>query len=199
MGNLKILLASRSPRRRELLAQLGLNYCVIDVEVDESIVLPILPEVYAKEISEKKALMALSSGQVTVSESDILLTADTTLSVDGEIIGKPKDFQDYWQMMKKLSNRTHQVFTALTLVGKHNGEEKFVTMLSETAVQFSLLPEQFVLEYWQSGEPSDKAGGYAIQGKMAGYIQSIEGSYSGVMGLPLFELRESLEVFNHYI
>ncbi|WP_026878471.1 Maf family protein [Ignatzschineria larvae DSM 13226] len=199
MQNLKILLASRSPRRRELLTQLGLNYQVIDVEVDESIVQPILPEVYAKEISEKKALMALANGEICVSERDILLTADTTLSVDGDIIGKPKDLQDYLHMMKKLSNRTHQVFTALTLVGMIDGEEKFVTMLSETTVQFSLLPEQFVLEYWQSGEPADKAGGYAIQGKMAGYIQSIKGSYSGVMGLPLFELREALEAFDHYI
>ncbi len=199
MQSVEILLASRSPRRRELLTQLGLNYRIIDVEVDELMPLPILPEVYVKKISERKAFAALEKCEDTISDHQILLTADTTLGLEGEVIGKPKDLKDYREMMKKLSNRSHQVFTALTLIGKIDGENKFVTMLSETTVHLSVLPEQFILEYWQSGEPIDKAGGYAIQGKMAGYIQSIEGSYSGVMGLPLFELREALEVFNHYI
>ncbi len=199
MSHLKILLASRSPRRRELLEQLAIDYESVDVEIDESVRSPIMPEVYVKEMSEKKAVKALSEFNHLVTDRHLLLTADTTLSYAGKIIGKPENQAHFFDIMRTLSNKTHTVFSALTLVGKQNGKERFVTMLSESRVTFSILPETFIQNYWASGEPCDKAGGYAIQGMMAGYIQSISGSYSGIMGLPLFELRKALEEFDYFL
>lgn len=199
MSQLKILLASRSPRRRELLEQLGIHYDTVDVEIDESVKSPIMPELYVKEMAEKKAMKALSDFEHLITDQQLLLTADTTLSYAGNIIGKPENEAHFREIMRMLSNKTHTVFSALTLVGKQNGKPRFVTMLSESAVTFSILPETFIQNYWESGEPCDKAGGYAIQGMMAGYIQSISGSYSGIMGLPLFELRKALEEFNFFL
>lgn len=199
MSQLKILLASRSPRRRELLEQLAIDYETVDVEIDESVKSPIIPEVYVKEMAEKKAIKALSDFDHLITDQRLLLTADTTLSYAGKIIGKPENEAHFIEIMRTLSNKTHTVFSALTLVGKQNGKARFVTMLSESEVTFSVLPETFIQNYWASGEPCDKAGGYAIQGMMAGYIQSISGSYSGIMGLPLFELRKALEEFDYFL
>lgn len=199
MSHFKILLASRSPRRRELLEQLAIDYETVDVEIDESVKMPIMPEFYVKQMAEQKAIKALKDFGALVTDQQLLLTADTTLSIAGKIIGKPKDEADFFQIMHRLSNKTHTVFTALTLVGKQDGKDRFVTMLSESEVTFSILPEDFIKSYWASGEPCDKAGGYAIQGMMAGYIQSIKGSYSGIMGLPLFELRKALEEFDYFL
>ncbi|HIW06420.1 MAG TPA: septum formation protein Maf [Candidatus Ignatzschineria merdigallinarum] len=199
MSQLKILLASRSPRRRELLEQLAIDYETVDVEIDESVKSPIMPEVYVKEMAEKKAIKALSDFDHLITDQRLLLTADTTLSYAGKIIGKPENEAHFIEIMRTLSNKTHTVFSALTLVGKQNGKARFVTMLSESEVTFSVLPETFIQNYWASGEPCDKAGGYAIQGMMAGYIQSISGSYSGIMGLPLFELRKALEEFDYFL
>ncbi len=199
MSQLKILLASRSPRRRELLEQLAIDYETVDVEIDESVKSPIMPEVYVKEMAEKKAIKALSDFDHLITDQRLLLTADTTLSYTGKIIGKPQNEAHFIEIMRTLSNKTHTVFSALTLVGKQNGKARFVTMLSESEVTFSVLPETFIQNYWASGEPCDKAGGYAIQGMMAGYIQSISGSYSGIMGLPLFELRKALEEFDYFL
>ncbi|MHC5225823.1 Maf family protein [Ignatzschineria sp. LJL83] len=199
MSHFKVLLASRSPRRRELLEQLAIDYETVDVEIDESIKAPIMPEFYVKQMAEQKAIKALKDFGALVTDRQLLLTADTTLSIGGRIIGKPKDEADFIQIMHSLSNKTHTVFTALTLVGKQDGKDRFVTMLSESEVTFSILPEDFIKNYWASGEPCDKAGGYAVQGMMAGYIQSIKGSYSGIMGLPLFELRKALEEFDYFL
>jgi len=199
MSQLEILLASRSPRRRELLEQLAIDYETVDVEIDESVKSPIMPEVYVKEMAEKKAIKALSDFDHLITDQRLLLTADTTLSYAGKIIGKPQNEAHFIEIMRTLSNKTHTVFSALTLVGKQNGKARFVTMLSESEVTFSVLPETFIQNYWASGEPCDKAGGYAIQGMMAGYIQSISGSYSGIMGLPLFELRKALEEFDYFL
>lgn len=214
MSHLKILLASRSPRRKELLEQLAISYETVDVAIDETVKAPIMPEVYVKNMAEKKAMKALADYGQLISDKTILLTADTTLSLNGEIIGKPENREHFYEIMRKLSNKTHTVFSALTLVGHekiesidatdhniihHSVKEKFVTMLSESEVTFSFLPDNFIENYWLSGEPCDKAGGYAIQGMMAGYIQSIKGSYSGIMGLPLFELRKALEEFDYYL
>lgn len=212
MDQLKILLASRSPRRKELLEQLEIPYEGVDVEIDESVQPFIMPEAYVKSMAEQKAIKALETYGARVSEKTLLLAADTTLSLKGEIIGKPENRAHFYDIMRKLSNKTHIVFSALTLVGHEivekkddtgiitrSTKEKFVTMLSESAVTFSFIPDDFIERYWNSGEPADKAGGYAIQGMMAGYIQSIQGSYSGIMGLPLFELRKALEAFDYYL
>ncbi len=199
MSQLKILLASRSPRRKELLEQLSIAYDTVDVEIDEAVKAPIMPEVYVKQMAEGKAMQALVDYGHLVTDKTLLLTADTTLSFDGKIIGKPENRAHFIETMRALSNKRHTVFSALTLVGKIEGKEKFVTMLSESTVEFSVLPEEFIERYWLSGEPADKAGGYAIQGMMAGYIRSISGSYSGIMGLPLFELRKALEEFDYYL
>ena len=207
MSHYQILLASRSPRRQELLKQLNIDYQILDIEIDERIKGGVMPEIYVKNMAEAKAMAALKQYREKISNKRLLLTADTAISYAGKIIGKPESEAQFLEIMRMLSNKTHTVFTAITLVGLHEKEgadsilskEKFVTMLSESAVTFSILPEDFIYHYWQSGEPKDKAGGYAIQGMMAGYIESIKGSYSGIMGLPLFELRKALEEFGYYL
>lgn len=207
MSQYEILLASRSPRRQELLQQLQIQYQTVDVEVDERVKGAIMPEFYVKSMAEAKALAALSKYRDQINHQRLLLTADTAISYGGKIIGKPESEAHFFDIMRTLSNKHHTVFTAITLVGAgckidaegSRTQEKFVTMLSESRVKFSILPEDFIHHYWQSGEPQDKAGGYAIQGVMAGYIESIEGSYSGIMGLPLFELRKALEEFGCYL
>lgn len=206
MNHYEILLASRSPRRQALLQQLQINYRAVDVEVDERVKGCIMPEFYVKSMAEAKAMAALAEYRDQISSRRLLLTADTVISYAGKIIGKPESEAHFLEIMRRLSNKTHTVFTAITLVGLDDkpgslatAKEKFVTMLSESSVTFSILPEDFIYHYWQSGEPQDKAGGYAIQGMMAGYIESIEGSYSGIMGLPLFELRKALEEFGYYL
>lgn len=195
----EILLASRSPRRQELLQQIGLQYSVCHVETDESSAGYMMPELYVKEMAEQKALAALTERREDLEAGKLLLTADTALSFQGEIIGKPTDYSDFHRMMRKLSNRTHSVLSALTLVKISEGKPRFITKLNESEVEFSILSERFIEAYWRSGEPQDKAGGYAIQGFMAGFVRSISGSYSGIMGLPLFELREALEEHGYFL
>lgn len=199
-----IWLASRSPRRRELLEQLGLSYTLCDVEIDESSQGYHQPEQYVQAMAERKAEAAFatySQDLKKIAEAGgalpLLLAADTALSFQGEIMGKPQAYSDFQRMMRKLSGREHDVHSALTLIRIESQKGKLypykVSKLSSSQVEFSKLSERFIEEYWAQGEPKDKAGGYAIQGMMAGFIKKICGSYSGIMGLPLFELREALE------
>lgn len=181
---MKILLASRSPRRRELLEQIGISYDVIDIDIDESWDGKETPEKYVQRIALEKA----RAGNAFSDEDYPVLAADTAVILDDEILGKADNNEGAAAMLKKLSNKTHTVLSAVSLIHKN---EK--TLLSTSQVTFRKLTKTDINNYIKTGEPIGKAGGYAIQGKAAVFIERLEGSYSGVMGLPLFETQELLK------
>jgi len=178
-----VYLASRSPRRRELIAQLGLRAELLDVEVDET---PLPGENAAAlviRLAQAKALAAQRPQPGPVPEPAII-AADTAVTLDGGIFGKPADLADAQRILGRLSGRTHEVVTGLAVL--HGG--RCHAALSRSSVSLRAITPEEIERYWQSGEPADKAGGYAIQGLGALFIAGLEGSYSGVMGLPLYEL-----------
>ena len=180
-----IYLASRSPRRRELLSQIGVHHEVVVADVDESLRPGEAPVEYVIRLALEKARTAHEAlaGRPLLP----VLGADTAVVVGDEILGKPRDRGDFLAMMERLSGRSHKVLTGVALVG-----EKTESRLSVSKVTFRSVSAQEAMAYWESGEPADKAGGYAIQGLGALFITRVEGSYSGVMGLPLFETAELL-------
>jgi septum formation protein len=179
----QIILASASPRRRELLDQIKVRYTVYPVDIDETPHPGETPQDYVLRMAFEKswACMQKASPQIPV------LAADTTVVLGSNIMGKPKDQQDALDMLTQLSGKTHQVYSAISL--RANQHSQAVTV---TDVTFRHLTEDEIMAYWLSGEPVDKAGSYAIQGKGAIFVESIKGSFSGVVGLPLFETAELL-------
>lgn len=181
-----VLLASASPRRRELLAQIGVAHEVVRVDVPEVALPNEAPEVFALRLAVAKA----RAGRAIVgNDPRPVLGADTVVVAKGTILGKPRDREHFLTMMSHLAGHTHQVMTAVALV---DAEGEAASRLSVSNVSFRSITAEEIEAYWQSGEPSDKAGGYAIQGRAAVFIERIEGSYSGVMGLPLYETAELL-------
>jgi septum formation protein len=178
-----LLLASGSPRRRELLDQLGVGHRVVAADVDERALEGEAPAALVVRLARLKALAGLA--QV---DAPVALGADTVVVIDGAILGKPRDAADGAAMLRRLSGRTHEVHSGVAIARREGVE----TRLSTTAVTFRALEAGEIDAYWASGEPRDKAGGYAVQGRAARFITRIEGSYSGVMGLPLFETAELL-------
>ena len=178
-----IYLASQSQRRRELLMQIGVDFEVIEVDVDERR----LPNEPAEAYVARLALDKSRAGRSIMPPGRQLpvLGADTIVVAAGEILGKPRDSASANAMLQLLSGRTHQVMTAVALDD--------AVHVSTSNVTFRTLTAGECAAYWQSGEPADKAGGYAIQGLAAVFISRIEGSYSGVVGLPLFETAELLQ------
>lgn len=181
-----VLLASASPRRRELLAQIGVHHEVVRVDVPEVALPGEAPEVFALRLAVAKARAGRA---VAGGDARPVLGADTVVVAKGEILGKPRDRADYLRMMALLSGHTHQVMTAVARVDADGSE---ASRLSVSHVMFRQLSDAEIDAYWASGEPADKAGGYAIQGHAAIFIARVEGSYSGVMGLPLYETAELL-------
>ena len=175
-----ILLASGSPRRRELLRQLAVNFEVAAADIDESPIDGETPRDYVMRLSREKALAgyAQNGGNLPV------LGSDTIVLLDGEILGKPVSRQEAEKMLQRLSGRTHEVYSGVALV---LNDETVLDDLNITAVTFGDMPVSWIRQYCQGDEPMDKAGAYAVQGGTGQYISRIEGSYSGVMGLPLFE------------
>jgi septum formation protein len=173
-----ICLASVSPRRRELLAQIGVPHIVVGADIDETTQIGEAPRDYVLRMARQKALTVRERG-----ESLPVLAADTTVVLDDVIYGKPRDRADGLAMLGRLSGRTHAVMTAVALADSRG----VAVQLSVSTVRFRDLSSQECAEYWETGEPRDKAGGYAVQGAAAVFIESLSGSYSGVMGLPLFE------------
>lgn len=183
-----LVLASASPRRAELLGQIGVRYRVCPVDIDESALHHEGPVEYVRRVAEQKGRVALERfGQ----SGEVILAADTTVALDNEIFGKPVDQADFTNMMQRLSGVSHEVHTAVAVMSEHNAEY----VLSTSQVHFASLSDRDILDYWRSGEPRDKAGGYGIQGLGARYVQSISGSYSGIVGLPLYETAEILARF----
>ncbi len=184
-----IYLASASPRRNELLRQLGVAFTVISPNVAEE---P-KPGEPARDYVVRLARAKARQGALLVRERGLppgaVLAADTEVVLDGEILGKPRDRAHGLAMLDRLSGRTHEVLTAVCLVHQDEMHEA----LSESRVTFAPLSRAQIERYWDTGEPAGKAGGYAIQGRAAAFIARIEGSYSGIVGLPLFEAAQLLK------
>jgi septum formation protein len=178
-----IYLASGSPRRRELLGQIGVPFEVIRAGVDEDVRGGEAATEYVRRLAAAKA----DAGWQTKSDAPVL-AADTTVVFEGMILGKPEDPQEAARMLLLLSGRTHEVLTAVALRSNRGIEVR----VSHSLVTFRSIGSDEAAAYWDTGEPRDKAGAYAIQGCAAVFIAELRGSYSGVMGLPLFETAELL-------
>lgn len=195
-----IYLASQSPRRRELLKQIGIRFEPLllrsdsrrQIDVDETPHEGELPEIYVQRLSREKARAGFDALRLRNLPTRPVLAADTTVTLDAKIFGKPNDAAHAASMLRELSGREHQVLTAVAIA---MGEHLEVT-LSKSTVRFTELNEARIKHYLQSHEYSDKAGSYAIQGQSAAFIEHITGSYSGVMGLPLFETVQLLQHFD---
>lgn len=180
----RIQLASASPRRSQLLRQIGVAHDVRPVDLDESRLAGESPRDYVLRLARAKALAGVAAdGALPV------LGADTTVAIGGEIFAKPVDQDDAVRMLTALSGRSHDVLTAVALASDGRVE----TAVSDTRVTFRAISAAECRDYWASGEPVDRAGAYAIQGLAAVFIARLEGSYTGVMGLPLFETAALLD------
>ncbi len=208
-----LVLASGSPRRKELLSQLGYEFSILVTDVEECKHAQETAEEYVKRLSLDKALAALSllttnpsekqhvapSSDTVVVSSDaisldseiVVLGSDTVVVSQGQVLEKPADFSDSKRMLTQLANGRHQVMTAVSVVS----QEKQKTEIVITDVWFKPLSEKEIEQYWQTGEPCDKAGSYGIQGLGGRFVTRIEGSYYAVVGLPLFETDQLLQEF----
>ena len=200
VGDQRIYLASRSPRRRELLKQIGVPFELLLVredlrrgaDVDETPLADESPGVYVLRIATTKAQMAVRQIALRALPQKPVLAADTTVVFDGQIMGKPADGEDAARMLRTLSGREHQVLTAVAVALR----ERVETQISVSSVWFRELTEPEIRRYCANGEPLDKAGAYGIQGRAGAFVTRISGSYSGIMGLPLAETVELLQKFN---
>ncbi|TDR80388.1 Maf family protein [Paludibacterium purpuratum] len=191
--NETLYLASGSPRRRELLTLLGLHFERIHAEVDESVLPGEAARAYAERLARAKADAGWAVVQSCGLPSRALLAADTTVVQDGVIFGKPVDEADARRMLQTFSGRTHQVITSVAV---RRGEQ-IELATSVTDVTFRKLDEDAIQRYLDSGEAFDKAGAYGIQGLAAVFVERIDGSFTGVVGLPLFETAELLSRFGY--
>jgi septum formation protein len=190
----RIYLASQSPRRAQLLGQLGVGHDLLlpqageDAEALEALIAGELPAVYVERVTQAKLAAALQRLARSNLPARPLLTADTTVALGRRILGKPVDADDAKQILRSLSGRSHRVLTAVAVAsaGRH------WSALNVSQVRFAVIPDAEIDRYVASGEPFGKAGAYAIQSAIAGYIEHIAGSYSGIMGLPLCETAQLL-------
>lgn len=183
----EIVLASASPRRAELLDQLGVKYTIQVVDIDESSKETESAEDLVKRLAIEKS-QAISTKDA---QHKPVLGADTLGVLNGELLVKPRDFAHAQYMLKNMSGNWHEIFSAVALSYKN----KTLLRINKNRVLFRQLSLAEIEDYWHTGEPQDKAGAYAVQGLAAAFIERIEGSYSGIMGLPLFETADLLETF----
>ena len=181
--SIQIILASASPRRKELLDQIKVIYKVYPVDLDETPLPNEAPLDYVQRLAAEKSAACKAQLNTEIP----VLAADTAVCWEGVIMGKPKNQSDCLAMLMQLSGKTHQVYSAISLRGREHTQA-----VSITEVTFRCLTGREILAYWHSGEPVDKAGSYAIQGMGGVFVESIKGSFSGVVGLPLFETAELL-------
>ena len=187
--NKKIILASASPRRRELLTQIGLEFDVVVSETEEKIT-STEPAKVVEELSAQKA-EAVWEKLATITDI-IVLGADTVVACDGKILGKPADTEAAAAMLTMLQGRGHEVYTGVTILYEEDGEKKALTFHEKTTVHFYPMTEEQIREYVATGDPMDKAGSYGIQGFCARYIRGIEGDYNNVVGLPVGRVYQEL-------
>jgi septum formation protein len=178
-----ICLASTSPRRRELLAQIGVPHIVVGAHVDESLLPGEAPADYVARLARLKAVTVRQRAKALP-----VLAADTAVVLEGSVHGKPAGRADGLAMLESLAGKTHRVLTAVALAT----EQGIALRVNCSSVRFRNIEREEMEAYWETGEPHDKAGGYAIQGYGAVFVTALSGSFSGVMGLPLFETAELL-------
>lgn len=184
----EIILASGSPRRKELLAQIGIAFQVIKSNAEEKITSAI-PEEIVKDLSAQKAADVAAG-----IKEGIILGADTIVCLDHEVMGKPKDREDAYQMLERLQGRSHSVFTGVTLMKKEPGKDDIVRSFAvETKVKVHEMSKEEIEAYLDTGDPFDKAGSYGIQGPFAAYVDGIEGDYNNVVGLPIAAVYQELK------
>lgn len=185
---MRLLLASASPRRAELLRTAGFEFDVQPADVDERVLEGEAPDTYVRRVAEAKA-----AGVVRLAGGRVVLAADTVVVVDWTILGKPAGHEDATRMLRLLSGRRHSVLTAVVVLAPRFGADGWrATRVEETVVEFGPLSAAEVAWYVDSGEPQDKAGAYAIQGLASRFARRIEGSYSNVVGLPIAAVHEML-------
>ncbi len=184
---MKLVLASSSPRRKELLNLAGLDFEVLVSDVDESFSDALLPNEAVELLSKRKALAV----EKLVEKDRVVLAADTVVAYDGKILGKPHSDEEALDMLRMLSGKTHNVFTGVCIIG--NGKELNYSVKSE--VKFYDLTDDEIKAYIATGEPSDKAGAYGIQGKGSLLVESINGDYFNIVGLPIASVVRSLKEF----
>ena len=184
-----IYLASASPRRRELLQQIGVRFTVMSAAVDETVQPGEAALDYVCRLAQSKADAVFSRIQIEGQPQRPVLGADTSVVLGDDILGKPADEATAVAMLMELSGQTHQVITAVALVDELNSQ----LVYSSTEVRFRSIVESEARAYWNTGEPADKAGGYGIQGFGAVFVENLQGSYSGVVGLPLYETANLLK------
>ena len=182
-----LILASQSPRRAELLSQIGVPFTALSADIDESILPNETPENYVQRLAQQKAQTG-GRASADTAKRRLVLGADTVVVINEQVMGKPKDFDDAKAMLNLLSGQQHQVLTAVTVTSG----QRFETILVKTDVTFCALSPSQIEAYWQTGEPKDKAGSYAIQGIGGKFVTHIKGSYSAVVGLPLYETNQLL-------
>ena len=178
-------LASRSPRRAALLRLLGVEFVTIGIAVDESR----LGAESAVDYVQRVAALKACAGQTAVATGTAILAADTTVSIDHQLFGKPADAASAYAMLRQLSGRWHDVYSAVVVI---DGAGHQTVRVVSARVEFSCLDERAIVAYWNTGEAADKAGAYAIQGLGGALVRRIEGSYSAIVGLPLAETAELL-------
>ncbi len=182
-----IYLASASPRRKKLLEQLGIRFDVLSIDIEEKKEMNEKAADYVRRLSIEKS----QTGVMVAPENLPVLGADTIVVCDDHILEKPANFDDAKRMLEMLSGRSHQVMTAITFTNRTQQLTKMIT----TDVWFKPLTEKEIKVYWQTGEPQDKAGSYAIQGIAGRFVTRLEGSFTGVVGLPLYETDELFKEF----
>jgi septum formation protein len=183
-----LILASASARRKELLAQIGLDCIVQPADIDETVLSSESPADYVRRLAIAKAE---SVQKAMPEEQAVFIGSDTTVVIQQTILGKPEGKVEGLTMLRMLSGKTHRVLSAVAVLGNKSN-----CMVSESLVTFKPLTDEDIEWYWATGEPIGKAGAYAIQGKAAAFVERLEGSYSGVMGLPLYETVKLLEAEN---
>ena len=189
---MKIILASASPRRRELLTQIGLTFEIKVSDVEEQVTTTVPAEV-VQELSRQKAEAVLAACEA-FKEPLVVIGADTIVACDGQILGKPKDEEDAARMLRMLSGRSHQVYTGVTFAYRYEKREIY-SFYEATTVHFADMTEEEIQTYISTLDPMDKAGSYGIQGFCARYITGIEGDYNNVVGLPVCRVYQELKRF----
>ena len=186
----KIILASASPRRRELLGGLGLSFEVIPAEGEEQSAAR-EPDRLVQELAYEKAKEVF--GRLSGEEGLLVIGSDTVVSLDGEILGKPSDEEEAFSMLSRLSGRTHQVYTGVAVLAGIERIEQQIVFFEKTDVDFYPVSEEEIRSYIASGEPMDKAGAYGIQGRGGRFVRRIRGDYNTVVGLPAARLYQELK------
>lgn len=186
---MNLILTSSSPRRKEILKMAGFDFKVQPANIDESAITCTDPQELVKSLSYEKANEIFKKG---INHNDLLLGADTVVSYNNEILQKPSDYDDAYNMIALLQDRTHQVYTGVTMIWLENNQKKALTFCESTKVTFYPIDSFDIKAYLDSGDPFDKAGSYGIQGSFAKHVKAIEGEYNNVVGLPIGRIYQEL-------